>query len=41
MKSKIKSLSTKLTPKNPKLSPKAAYLLAVKIVAEMDKTELF
>jgi len=41
MKSKIKSLSTTPTPKKPKPSPKAAYLLAVKILAEMDKTETF
>jgi len=40
MKSRIKSLATP-TPKKPKPSPKAAYLLAVKILAEMDKTEIF
>jgi len=40
MKSKIKSLATP-TPKKPNLPPKAAYLLAVNILAEMDKTEIF
>jgi len=40
MKSRIKSLATP-TPKNPKPSPKAAYFLSVKTLAEMDKTETF
>jgi len=40
MKSKIKSLATKTPkPKNP--TSKAAYLLAVKLMAEMDGTERF
>lgn len=39
MKSKIKTLATVKKPKRP--SPKAAYLLAVKIMAEMDDTEKF
>jgi len=33
-------LSTK-TPKPPKLSPKAAYYLAVKLMAEMNEEEKF
>jgi len=40
MKSKIKSIATK-TQKPKKPSPKAAYLLAVKLMAEMDGTERF
>jgi len=40
MKSKITILATK-TPKPKKPSPKAAYLLAVKLMAEMDGTERF
>lgn len=40
MKSKLKTIATpKPKPKKPK--PKAAYLLAVKIVAEVDDTEKF
>jgi hypothetical protein len=40
VKSKIKSLATK-TPKPKKPTSKAAYVLAVKIMAEMDVTERF
>lgn len=36
----IKSLATK-TPKSKNPSPKVAYVLAVKLVAEMDGTERF
>lgn len=40
MKSKLTTLATK-TPKPKKPSPKAAYLLAVKLMAEMDGVEMF
>jgi len=38
MKSKIKSIAT---PKPKKPSPKAAYLLAVKLTQEVGDTEMF
>lgn len=42
MKHKLTSLATKTkTPKPKNLSPKAAYALAVKLLSEMDCTEVF
>ena len=40
MKPKITTLATK-TPKPKKPTPKAAYVLAVRLMAEMDGTEKF
>ena len=40
MKSKLKTIATP-KPKQKRPNPKAAYLLAVKLLAEMDDTEKF